>query len=294
MSQHLRSEADDLHEVLLAQLTGHRTEDARAARVALLVDDHGRVLVEGDRGAVVAAERLLGAHDDRAHDLAFLDGALRRGGLDRADDDVADQCVAAMVAADDPDAEDLAGAGVVGDPEAGLLLYHLATSTTSARRQRFVADSGRVSTMRTTSPTLAVFCSSCAWTLTPRRMTFLYRWCEVITSTLTTIVLAMALETTTPRRSWRRPRSWSGFGWRTIGLRSVLGGVRRRVFGDRRRRGRRFRFFFGSGWTDGASPSASAASLGAASASASAASAAGSSVAGSSAATSSATGSSAT
>ena len=77
-------------------------------------------------------------------------------------------------------------------------------------------------------------------------MTFLYRWCEVITSTLTTIVLSIALETTTPRRSWRRPRSWSGFGWRTIGLRSALGAVRRRVFGGRRRRGRRFRFFFGS------------------------------------------------
>ena len=39
-------------------------------------------------------------------------------------------------------------------------------------------------------------------------------------STLTTIVLSIASETTTPRRSWRRPRSCSGFGWRTIGLRS--------------------------------------------------------------------------
>ena len=31
-------------------------------------------------------------------------------------------------------------------------------------------------------------------------------------STLTTIVLSIAAETTTPRRSWRRPRSCSGFG----------------------------------------------------------------------------------
>ena len=37
---------DDLHEVLLAQLAGDRPEDARAARVALVVDDHGGVLVE--------------------------------------------------------------------------------------------------------------------------------------------------------------------------------------------------------------------------------------------------------
>ena len=34
--------------------------------------------------------------------------------------------------------------------------------------------------MRTTSPTFAAFCSSWAWNLTLRRMTFLYRWCEVI------------------------------------------------------------------------------------------------------------------
>src|SRR5205807_6969016 len=123
---------------------------------------------------------------------------------------------------------------------------HLAASTTSARRQRFVADSGRVSTMRTTSPTFAVFCSSWAWNLTLRRITFLYRWCEVIMSTLTTIVLSIALETTTPRRSWRRPRSWSGFGARTIGLRVPLGVGRGRVFCGRSRRGNRFRFFLGS------------------------------------------------
>src|SRR4029450_8380100 len=100
----------------------------------------------------------------------------------------------------------------------GFLLDHCATSTISARRQRFVALSGRVSTMRTTSPTFAVFCSAWAWNLPLRRMTFLYRWWEVITSTLTTIVLSIALETTTPRRSWRRPRSWSGFGWAAIGF----------------------------------------------------------------------------
>ena len=47
--EHLRGEADDLHEVLLAQLARDRAEDARAARVALVVDDHGGVLVERDR-----------------------------------------------------------------------------------------------------------------------------------------------------------------------------------------------------------------------------------------------------
>ncbi len=62
---------------------------------------------------------------------------------------------------------------VPGHLETGLLLDHFAASTISARRQFFVFDSGRVSTMRTTSPTLAVFASSCAWNLVERRITFL-------------------------------------------------------------------------------------------------------------------------
>src|SRR4051794_23706596 len=122
--EHLRGEGDDLHEPAVAQLAGHRPEDARAARVVGLVDDHGRVLVEADVRAVVAAEGLLRAHDDRADDLALLDRALRRRLLDRRGDHVTDAGVAALVAADDADAEDLAGAGVVGHAQACLVLDH--------------------------------------------------------------------------------------------------------------------------------------------------------------------------
>src|SRR5919108_1033578 len=59
MSKDLRSERDDLHEVLFAELARDRPEDARPARVVLRVDDHGGVLVGGDARAVIAAERLL-------------------------------------------------------------------------------------------------------------------------------------------------------------------------------------------------------------------------------------------
>src|SRR5206468_4832215 len=169
----LRGERDDLHEVLLAQLARDGPEDAGAARVALAVDDHGGVLVEGDRRAVLAAVCLLRAHDDGLHDLALLHRALRGGELDRADDDVADARVAAMRPALDADAQELAGAGVVGDAQSGLLLDHLAASTICTSFQCFVLDSGRVSTMRTTSPTFALFCSSCAWNFTLWRTTFL-------------------------------------------------------------------------------------------------------------------------
>src|SRR3954466_13076637 len=107
MSEHLRGERDDLHEPAVAQLAGHRPEDARAARVVLGVDDHGGVLVEGDVGAVVAPERLLRAHDDGGDDLALLDRALRVGLLDGGGDDVPHAGVAALVPALDADAEDL-------------------------------------------------------------------------------------------------------------------------------------------------------------------------------------------
>src|SRR4051812_43854504 len=131
--EHLRGERDDLHVVAIAQLAGHRPEDARPPRVARGVDDHGSVLVEGDEGAVVAPELLLRANDDGLDDLALLDGALRAGGLHRGGDDVADVRVLAARAALHADDEDLAGAGVVGDLEACLVLDHLARSRTSTR-----------------------------------------------------------------------------------------------------------------------------------------------------------------
>src|SRR3954452_7537116 len=122
--EHLRREADDLHEVAVAQLAGDGAEDARPPRIVLGVDDHRGVLVEGDVRAVLAPELLLRAHDDGLDDLALLDGALRVGLLDGRRDDVADPRVAPARATLDADAQDLARARVVGDLEAGLVLDH--------------------------------------------------------------------------------------------------------------------------------------------------------------------------
>src|SRR2546421_10187862 len=54
ISEHLRGEADDLHEVALAQLTGDGPEDAGAAGVVLGGDQHRGVLIEADVTAVGA------------------------------------------------------------------------------------------------------------------------------------------------------------------------------------------------------------------------------------------------
>src|SRR5512132_1590132 len=154
--QDLRSQRDDLHEVAVPELACHRTEDTRAAGVVLGVDQHRCVLVEGDVGAVVAAELLLGPDDDRLDHLALTDAAVGDRLLDGPHDHVADTRVAAPGAAGHADAEDLAGTGVVGDLEARFLLNHYrALSRTSSSRQRLVRLSGRVSTTRTVSPTCA-------------------------------------------------------------------------------------------------------------------------------------------
>src|SRR3954469_7006244 len=178
MLEHLRRERHDLHEVAVAQLARDRPEDARPARVVLGVDDDRGVLVEGDVRAVVAAEGLLRAHDDGRDDLALLDRPLRVGLLDGRGDDVADERVAALRAALDADAEDLAGAGVVGDLQPCLVLDHFARSRTSTRFQRFVRESGRLSPTRTRSPSLASLVSSCTCSLFVERTIFSYLRCR--------------------------------------------------------------------------------------------------------------------
>ena len=123
-SEHLRRERDDLHELLLAQLAAHGAEDAGAARLAVVLEDDGGVLVEADVGAVGTAALLDGAHDDGLDDVALLDVATGDRVLDGGDDDVADAGVAPTRATEHTDAQDLLGTGVVGDLESRLLLDH--------------------------------------------------------------------------------------------------------------------------------------------------------------------------
>ena len=171
--KHLGSERGDLQESALAQLAHHRPEDARPARIEVVLfafDDHARVVVASHDRTVDAPNRRARPHDDRLDDLALLDRRARDRALDRADDDVADVCVDVTAAAADVNHEQLARAAVVGDLQPRFLLDHLARSTISTRRQRFSRESGRHSMIRTTSPTLASLRSSCALNRADLRM----------------------------------------------------------------------------------------------------------------------------
>src|SRR5438128_9875495 len=65
----LRCERDDLHEVALAQLARDRPENAGAARIVGLGEEHHRVLVEADQRAIGPLVLLVDADDDRFHHL---------------------------------------------------------------------------------------------------------------------------------------------------------------------------------------------------------------------------------
>src|SRR3990172_6148555 len=145
--QHLRRQGDDLHEVALPKLAGNRPEDARALGVGRVGQDHRGVVIEPDVGAVVPAVWLGHPHDDRADDLAFLDGAAGRGLLHCGDDYVAHASVAAPRAAQHLDHHHLARAGVVRDPQPGVGLdQEDSSSLASASGSGSAASSGSVST----------------------------------------------------------------------------------------------------------------------------------------------------
>src|ERR1700729_2069749 len=161
MSEHLRGERNDAHEALVAQLAADGPENASPARLLLVIDENGGVLVEADVATVRPPLLLLRSHDDALDDVALLDGGTGDGVLDRGHEYITDAGVTPARPSEHPDAEHLARAGVVGHPESGFLLNHRARSTTSVRRQRLSLESGRVSCTRTRSPTLALSSASC-------------------------------------------------------------------------------------------------------------------------------------
>src|SRR5687768_1395577 len=124
MLEHLRRERDDLHVLLLPQLARDRAEDACGARLARIVDQHGGVLVEPDVGAVLAADLLRGADDDRLGHVALLHLPGRDGVLDGHHHGVAEPGVAALAAAEHADHERAPGAAVVRDAQYRFLLDH--------------------------------------------------------------------------------------------------------------------------------------------------------------------------
>src|ERR1017187_7616896 len=83
-----------------------------------------------------------------------------------------------------------------------LSVYYLAFSITSTKRQHFVLLNGRVSIIRTVSPIVHSFFSSCATNLEVLFKNFPYLACFTLRSTATTIDFSILLLVTTPTFSF--------------------------------------------------------------------------------------------
>src|SRR5215468_10438290 len=71
-SQHFGCERYDLHELLVAELACHRSENTRSDGLLGVVDDDGGVLVETNERSVLATRLLAGADDHGLRDLALF------------------------------------------------------------------------------------------------------------------------------------------------------------------------------------------------------------------------------
>src|SRR5580704_6889914 len=185
----LAGQAQDFGEFAVSKLAGHRAKDTGPARVPLVVDQDDRIAIEPDVAAVLPSRRGPHADDHAFGHCAFLDGRARNGLLNRDDDDVAQTGCPPLGTAQHLDAPGGFGAGVIGDIDDGLHLDHgMGTSSTEgacdpvltilSSRQRFVFERGRVSTISTVSPSLAVFSSSWTWQIVRLRTILPYFGCR--------------------------------------------------------------------------------------------------------------------
>src|SRR6185437_8763438 len=132
MLQKLRRQRGDLHVLLVADLTCDRSEHARRARLASVVDDHDRILIEADVRAVLPARLLGGAHDHRTRHVRLLHRSVREGVLHRHDHDIAKTRVAPVGTTQHTDDERTLRAGIIGNLHHGLLLNHCSISLACA------------------------------------------------------------------------------------------------------------------------------------------------------------------
>src|SRR5205823_12500267 len=102
----------------------YRSEDARADRLEFRIEEHRRIGVELDLGAVIAAHAVPGTYHHGVVDLALLHPPARRRILDAHLDDIADVGITALAAAEHLDTHHPPSAGVIGDIQHRLHLDH--------------------------------------------------------------------------------------------------------------------------------------------------------------------------
>src|SRR6202451_802656 len=123
-SQHLGCERNNLHELHVAQLARHRSENTRADGLELVGQEHRGIGIEADQRSIGTPHAALGAHHHGVVHLALLHLAARDRILDADFDDIANRRVSALLAAPPLDAHKALGAAVVGYIQNGSHLDH--------------------------------------------------------------------------------------------------------------------------------------------------------------------------
>src|SRR5438128_6681391 len=157
ISNYLRRERNYFHKILVAQLPSDGSKHTRANWCSVFFNQHGRVLIESDIRSVLATHFLAGTHDHGVLHGALLDRAIRRSFFHGDLDSISETGNRAGRAANTHDHLDSTCSRIVSDLKRGLHLNHdylAAFCRISTTRQRFLVDSGRVSTIRTRSPVL--------------------------------------------------------------------------------------------------------------------------------------------
>ena len=112
-SNNFRRERNDFHELFFPQFAGDGPEYSGAARLTLIVQQDGGVVIEAYIGTIPAADFLLSSHHHRPGNFPLLDGTGGYGGFHRHDDDVADGSPFTAAAAEDAKAFNAFGSGII-------------------------------------------------------------------------------------------------------------------------------------------------------------------------------------
>tara|TARA_B100001079_G_scaffold178435_1_gene153374 strand:- start:35 stop:448 length:414 start_codon:yes stop_codon:yes gene_type:complete len=137
---------------VVAEFTTDRTENARAARLSVLIYEYGGVFVESDVAAVRTTSFFSCSYDNAANDLALLHGGTGDGVLNSGDKDITNRRVAPSCTSEDSDAQNFSCPGIVGDFKSGFLLDHCINSEITGLVLRFQAAATASSSKEDGSP----------------------------------------------------------------------------------------------------------------------------------------------
>src|SRR5213076_3640883 len=101
-----------------------RSKNARAARIQIFVDNHDRIVIEAQKRAILAPDRLLRANKNRAYDFALLYRPSRARLFHVRRDHVTDSGKLSSAFANDADHRRHAGAAIIRNIKSGSNLDH--------------------------------------------------------------------------------------------------------------------------------------------------------------------------